>query len=327
MRFPIVLVALSGALLPLVATAALTRVADNVFLLPGTFASDSQPDGNSTVFAGPKGLVIVDTGRHVEHAQALLDFAASRGQPIRAVVNSHWHLDHVGGNALLRERVPGLKVIASSAVAPAFSTWLAASRRDMQAELDSGRADAADRKMMRIDIALIDAGSRLVPDVALDGPRTIDDAGRPLQIGYERDAVTGGDLWVFDPATRVLASGDLVTLPVPFLDTACAPRWSAALARLEQVPFETLVPGHGAPMTRADLARYRQDFDALLACAASNAAAATCADGWIAGLGPLLPEAENRRAPGMIGYYLERHLRAAPAQRDRFCPAAPGVAR
>lgn len=302
--------------------AAPERVADGVYVLRGEFDPARQPDGNSVVFAGPRGLVVVDTGRHAAHTQALLDFAAARAQPIVLVVNSHWHLDHLGGNALLREKLPGLKIIASDAVEPALAGWLAQSRRDMQAMLDSGRADAATRAMIGVDIALIDAGPRLLPDVALSAARTtVDGAGRPLLIGLARDAVTGADLWLYDAATRVVAAGDLVTLPVPFLDTACAPRWRAALADLDALPFEILVPGHGAPMTRADVATWRGAFGALLDCAAGDTPARACADGWIAALGTLLPAGEQGRARAMLDYYLGEHLRAAPARRDRFCPA------
>ncbi len=316
----VVLAALAGLPQAVAGQSVPAGVADGVFVLRGGFDPGRQPDGNSVIFAGPRGLVVVDTGRHAAHTQALLDFAAARGQPIALVINTHWHLDHLGGNALLRARVPGLTIIASNAVAPALSGWLAESRRDMQALLDSGRADDATRSMLRIDIALIDAGPRLLPDLTLDAPRAVDGAGKPLQIGLARDAVTGADLWVYDPATGVVAAGDLVTLPVPFLDTACAPRWSDALGQLEALPFLTLVPGHGAPMTRAAFATWRQAFDGLLACAAGDRPAAACADGWIAGLGPLLPPAEHRRTRAMVDDYLGEHLRAPAAQRERFCP-------
>ena len=226
---------------------------------------------------------------------------------------------------MLRERVPGLTIVASDAVAPALAGWLAQSRRDMQALLDSGRADAATREMIAIDIALIDAGASLLPNRTLSAPRTtIDGAGRPLLVGLARDAVTGADLWVFDAASRVVAAGDLVTLPVPFLDTACAPRWRDALAELDAaIPFEILVPGHGAPMSRAEFATWRTAFGALLDCGADPArTGASCADGWIAGLGRLLAPGDQARALSMLDYYLGERLRAVPAQRDRFCPAA-----
>ncbi len=323
----VALFGLCAALLPTPSRAA-TRVpaalADGVFVLRDTFEPGRQPDGNSVIFAARGGLVIVDTGRHAEQTQALLDFAAQRGAPIRAVVNSHWHLDHLGGNAMIRDHVPDVQVIASAAVAPALRGWLAASRRDMQALLDSGRADAATQAMLRVDIALIDRGPALRPDRALDARRMINPAGQRLQVGYEAAAVTGGDLWVYDPSSRVLAAGDLVTLPVPFLDTACAPGWRTALAHLEAVPFEQLIPGHGAPMSRADFTAWRSAFDSLLTCTAGHAPDTACIDGWIGALGSLLPTAEHPRARAMLGYYVKQHLRAEPAQRDRFC-AAPAT--
>jgi len=294
-------------------------VAAGVYLERDSFDPGRQPDGNSVIFVGPHGLVVVDSGRHAEHTQALLDFAAARSTPISTVVNSHWHLDHLGGNALLRDQVPGLKVVASSAVAPALKGWLANSRREMQAMLDGGTLDAATQAMVRLDIALIDRGPQLLPDMALDGPRALELGGLALQIGHETRAVTAGDLWVYEAKSGVLAAGDLVTFPVPFLDTACASGWSVALAHLDAVPFTTLVPGHGPPMGRKDFGTWRSAFDGLLACAASDAAASTCSEGWVNALGQLLPAADYKRARGMIGYYLQEHLRAVPAQRDRYC--------
>jgi glyoxylase-like metal-dependent hydrolase (beta-lactamase superfamily II) len=294
-------------------------LADGVQVLRDSFSFDRQPDGNSVIFSGPKGLLIVDTGRHIEHAQALLDFAQADSKPIVAVVNTHWHLDHLGGNPLLRRQAPGLTVLASNAVAPALSGWLANSRREMQAMLDSPRTDNTARAMIGIDIALIDQGARLLPDQTLDAGRTVDVIGRPLQIGFERDAVTTADLWVYDPASRVLAAGDLVTLPVPFLDTACTSGWRAALAHLDEQPFERLVPGHGAPMSRAEFNAWRRGFDGLLACAASPVEEETCIAGWTQAMGSLLPAAQAPRARDMLMYYLGQHLRSGPERRDRFC--------
>lgn len=317
-----ILAAAAAAALLGPAAAAPERLAPDVFMQSGTFAPGRQPDGNSVIFAGPRGLLIVDTGRHIEHTRALIDFSLQRSQPIVAALNTHWHLDHLGGNALLRERVPGLQVWASNAVAPALAGWLADSRRDMLAMLGAGQADAPTQAMLRTDIALIDLGPKLLPDVTVDAARTLDVIGKPLQIGFQSHAVTAGDLWVFDPASRVLAAGDLVTLPVPFLDTACAPRWRQALSRVDAVPFETLVPGHGAAMDRAAFHRWRDAFGGLLDCAASAATASACAQGWVEALGPLLPASEQGRARGMVGYYLAEHLRAAPPGRDRFCRGA-----
>ena len=294
-------------------------LADGVHVLRDSFSFDRQPDGNSVIFSGPQGQLVVDTGRHIEHAQALLDFARTQSQAIVAVLNTHWHLDHIGGNALLRQQVPGLTVLASDAVAPALTGWLANGRREMQAMLDSPRTDNTARAMIAIDIALIDQGRKLLPDQTLDAARTVDLIGRPLQIGFERDAVTAADLWVYDPASHVLAAGDLVTLPVPFFDTACTPGWRAALAHLEAQPFEQLVPGHGAAMSRADFQTWRRGFDGLLACAAGPADEEQCVNGWVQAMGGLLPAAQAPRARDMLMRYLGQQLRSTAERRDRFC--------
>lgn len=302
-----------------VASPAPVALTEKVLVLRDSFKPGQQPDGNSVIFVGTSALVVLDSGRHLEHTQALLDFASERGTPIVTLINSHWHLDHLGGNALLRDKVPALKVIASDGVGPALKGWLANSRREMQAMLDGGKLDAATQAMVNWDIALIDQGSKLLPDVALIAPSSEDSAGRKLLIGRETKAVTAADLWVWDAESKALAAGDLVTLPVPFFDTACAAGWQRALGHLEALPFDQLVPGHGAPMNRAEFAVWRKGFDGLLACAASEATTATCSDGWVATLGPLLSQSDQLQARRMLGYYIDNLLRAEAAQRDRFC--------
>ena len=71
-------------------------------LVPGTFAPGRGPDGNSVFLDAPDGLILVETGRHPAHREKLLAYARQRGRPIAAVVNTHWHLDHSGGNAEIR---------------------------------------------------------------------------------------------------------------------------------------------------------------------------------------------------------------------------------
>ena len=86
-----------------------TLLAPGTYLIEGATTPNRQPDGNSiNVIMAPAGLIVFDSGRHPEHAQAILDFARSQHRPIAAIVNSHWHLDHVGGNPRLRAAYPGI---------------------------------------------------------------------------------------------------------------------------------------------------------------------------------------------------------------------------
>ncbi|MBL8340811.1 MAG: MBL fold metallo-hydrolase [Rubrivivax sp.] len=295
-------------------------LAEGVWWLPSRFERGRQPDGASLILQGREGLVIIDTGRHAEHAGALREWARRRGQPIRAVINTHWHLDHLGGNALLRRALPGIRTHASAAVRDAVEQRMPASDADLAKMLQDPSTDAATRRMIEIDRALYAERALLLPDVVLEqAPRDIELAGRALRVGVLR-GVSGGDAWVLDRASGTLAVGDFVTLPAPFLDTACAETWRAALGELDALPFERVVPGHGPVMSRDDFRRYRNAFDRLLGCAGGDKPVAECSAAWVADLGPLLPAASQRAAAGMLQHYFAERLRASAEDRARFCP-------
>jgi glyoxylase-like metal-dependent hydrolase (beta-lactamase superfamily II) len=294
-------------------------VAPGIDLLRGRFVLTEQPDGNTTILRAPQGLVVVDTGRHAAHTQRIVDFAAAAGQPVAVVVNTHWHLDHVGGDVMLRRLFPGLHVYASNAIEGARTGFLAKYREYLVGALAKAAGDAEKEKPLRAELALIDAGTALAPDqpVTRTGPVTM--AGRKLELGLQPAAVTAADVWVFDPATRVLMSGDLVTLPVPLFDTACPTGWKAALDALAGVPFERLVPGHGPVLRRDQFESYRRAFGNLLACAASPKAKGECTSGWLADAGALVPAEDQKMAQALLDYYLDTSLRADPARTADLC--------
>lgn len=261
-----------------------------IYMLDGTLVPGQQPDGNTIFFRAPEGWIVVDTGRHVEHTKQILDYA----RPVKAVINTHWHLDHTGGNVLIRERWPSVRIYASDAIHDALKGFLA----NYAKQLKPGP-----------ELALIQAGDKLAPTDVIDvsGPRTI--AGRKLEVNLEKNAVTAGDVWIFDPKTKVLVAGDLVTLPVPFFDTACPKRWQEALDHLAAKDFGVLIPGHGFILFRHSFERYRTAFGNLLACAASSQTNAQCADAWLKDADFLVEKDQTDYARAALDYYLTNVLR------------------
>jgi glyoxylase-like metal-dependent hydrolase (beta-lactamase superfamily II) len=302
----------------LTAAAGASEIAPGVHLVRGGFEPGRQPDGNSVVFVAPEGLVVVDTGRHVAHTTKVLDLCATLGGAPRAVINTHWHLDHVGGNRLIRERFPQARVHASAAIHGALEGFLANYARQLEQMVASAR-DPDARQGFETELGLIRAGSRLAPDevIASSGTQTI--AGRSFEVHLEKHAVTAGDVWLLDTASGVLVAGDLVTLPAPFLDTACPRGWEAALGRLAASEFRMLVPGHGPPMTPQDLESYRAAFGGLLECAASERVADDCIDGWFRDGGSLLATEDTPFARSLVRYYVEGVLRGDPAAIEARC--------
>jgi len=289
-----------------VPAAAPQDVVPGVWMIPGGIPPNREPDGNSVIFEAPAGLIVVDTGRHAWHREAILAFARSRKKPIIAVVNTHWHLDHVSGNPALRAAYPGLRVYASGAIDGALSGFLASSAKDAAGYLDDPQIPAETKEDIRADLLTIRNGAALRPDVliAASGSRTL--GGRVLVVNLAPDAATAGDVWLYDEHDQVAALGDLVTLPAPFLDTACPEGWKVALRQVAATPFKIAIPGHGAPMTPAQFRIYQNAFEALIDCSNSARPEAECATGWADSIQPLLGQdpLEPQRAQKIAAYYV-----------------------
>ena len=263
-----------------------------------------------------------DHALEIARCSAGIDAIKASAAPLRWVVNSHWHLDHIGGNAMLRAAFPQARPMASEAIVGARSGFLAGYRAQGMAERDKLPDGDARRAAWQRELAIIDDRAAQTPDepVRASADRTL--AGRRMHIGLERDAVTAGDVWLLDVEARVLAARDLVTLPVPLFDTACPARWAAALDHLAAQRFDWLMPGHGPALPRAGFETYRAAFGALLQCAASKQPQAECSLAWLDALGEWIPSPERKLGAAYLDYYLEQHLRAPPAQAGRYCPAA-----
>ncbi|MFP5247572.1 MAG: MBL fold metallo-hydrolase [Thermoanaerobaculia bacterium] len=282
--------------------ALLLEVVSGVHVLRGGFVPGSQPDGNTVVFDAPQGWIVVDSGRHAAHTQRIVDFARESKRPIAAIINTHWHLDHISGNAALRTEFPHVRVYASNALEEAQKGFLANYRKQLVEMI--AQSEGEQRKRFEDEVARIDAGPKLAPDevITASGHKTL--AGKELTIELEQHAVTAGDLWVYDASTGVVAAGDLVTLPAPFLDTACPERWAQSLERLSKTPFHILIPGHGAPMTHKQFDVYRAAFTDLLACGKSDKPNDACIDGWVAATKPLARNDDEKFTRDLMGYYV-----------------------
>jgi glyoxylase-like metal-dependent hydrolase (beta-lactamase superfamily II) len=140
------------------------------------------------------------------------------------------------------------------------------------------------------------AANFLRPDVTVNHSGPLDLGGRAFDVHVTDHAVTDADVWLYDPKSRIVVLGDLVTLPAPFFDTACSERWREALDQVWAVPFRIAIPGHGEPMTRPQFDRYRRAFAGFVGCVRGTADVAVCAAQWHDATARLIPEERLRRA-------------------------------
>jgi glyoxylase-like metal-dependent hydrolase (beta-lactamase superfamily II) len=290
-------------------------------LIPGQIDPQGRkgPDGNSIFLDAPQGLILVDTGRHPEHSAALLAYARQRDRPIAAIFNTHWHLDHSTGNTEIRAAFPNAPLYASNAIEGALTGFLARSRESTQRALAAGQIPEAARPEVMRAFDVMDHPERLRPTrpVTRSGMQTV--AGRRLQVNLASYAATEGDVWIYDPALRLVVAGDLVVGPVPFMDTACPEGWRAALGQIAATPFTTLIPGHGEPMDRAAFTAWRAAYDAFMDCGQSQRPRAECIAGWRRDAARFIPAGSEQIVERLAGYYIDSRLRASAEERARYC--------
>jgi len=290
---------------------AVPLIAPHTFEIVGEMIPGHQPDGNTYILESNQGFTVIDTGRHESHRKKIELFAEQKHRPIVAVINSHWHLDHVSGNVGLRKAYPGIKVYGSGAINDALSGFLAKSAESSRQMLATEKLDPLQREEIATDLATIEAGEALKPDVVLNQTETLTIGGRKLQSHVAKNAATAGDVWIFDPDSGVVFVGDLVTFPAFFLDTACSNGWKRALAEVERMPFRIVAPGHGPLLSREHFVTYVQAFEKLLACSDSSQTAPQCARDWIDQVGGIgeMDEKQKKLGQGMTAYYITDVLR------------------
>jgi glyoxylase-like metal-dependent hydrolase (beta-lactamase superfamily II) len=287
--------------------------------IEGKVPQGVQPDGNSIVLEGPDGMLVIDTGRHPEHTDKIIALARARNKPVTAIVNTHWHLDHSTGNARIRAAYPGAKLYTGNAIEGALKGFLVRNLDQAKASLDDPAVPQARKADTRLYLDAISDPANLVPDHPVTGTTVVRLGERELHLHLAPHAATEGDVWVHDPASKTVFAGDLVVAPLPFFDTGCADGWRRALARIDQVDFQTLVPGHGLPMDHAAYSSYRQAFDAFTACAESDQPTASCVAVWMRrGAAFVAMHPDPKYTEAALAYYVDKILRV-PAKRAELC--------
>lgn len=298
---------------------ALAAAAAPYTFIEGKLPKDAQPDGNSIVFEGPGEMLVIDTGRHPEHTDRIIAVAKARNKPITTIINTHWHLDHATGNARIRAAYPGAKLYTSTAVEGALKGFLLRNVEKAKARLDDPAVPEGQKVGTRLYLNAINDPGNLVPDRPVAGAMTLKLGERELRLHLAKYAATEGDVWVHDPASKTVFVGDLVVVPLPFFDTGCAEGWRKALVEIDQLAFETLVPGHGLPMDHATFSSYRRAFDAFSTCAEGSEPTATCVATWMQQAAPFVAmHPDPKYSEAALTYYVDQVLRV-PARRSEYC--------
>jgi quinoprotein relay system zinc metallohydrolase 2 len=214
-------------------TLPISEVAPGVFVHQGRYELQSPENrgdmSNASFVIGNDAVAVIDTlgsakvGRELRAAiKAITD------KPIRYVINTHMHPDHVFGNAAFKDDNP--QFVGHHKL-----------RRGLQARTQSYMASSKD--MLGEDAF---AGSEIIlPTLNVDDTLTLDLGGRSLMCEAQKTAHTDNDLIITDSKTDTAFFGDLLfSGHIPTLDGSLR-GWLSLIEQLEARKAARVVPGHG----------------------------------------------------------------------------------
>jgi glyoxylase-like metal-dependent hydrolase (beta-lactamase superfamily II) len=234
-------------------------------------------NANSVLIINDDDVVVVDTNITPSSAKEVL--AALRKltkKPVKYVINTHWHPDHISGNQVYRDAFPGVEFIAQETTlkdlpavgesnrknlltnGPAFAAKLRG-LVEKNKSLDGGPLTEEERTSYLSDATQLEQlvkeapGIQIIlPTLTIEDHLTLHRGDRTIDIRYLGRAHTRADLVVYLPKEGVVITGDIVVWPVPLVGSTSYPLdYAATLEKLLALHASVIVPGHG-PVLHGD---------------------------------------------------------------------------
>jgi cyclase len=255
----------------------IVKLAEGVYGFVWTNPVQDPIESNALFIINDRDVVVVDAGILPSSARRMA--AALRkltSKPVRYVVNTHWHDDHHTGNEVYRALWPQVEFIAhrdtrtdifAQTYAPRaevvanmkkenerYARWAATGKDDEGKPVDELRR-ARMREIAEAyapAIAEIEKVRNTPPDLTLIDRLVLHRGARTIDIRWLGRGNTRGDVVVFLPKERVVATGDLLVHPIPFGIGSYYRDWIGTLGALDSLPVDALFLGHGAPQRNRD---------------------------------------------------------------------------
>jgi glyoxylase-like metal-dependent hydrolase (beta-lactamase superfamily II) len=256
------------------ASAARAQSFDIIPVGDGTYAAIGRPGiaSNGAFIINQDDVVVVDTHYRPSWARDLIaEIRKLTNKPVRYVVDTHWHNDHVQGNqSYVAVFGPNVEYLAQhntredivKKAIPSVQQSLATDVPNLIARIQKALDDGKDLQgnpltadtRKALETRLADQKSYLeelkqiqitLPTLTFDRSLILHKPNRAIHVYYFGKGHTRGDVVVYLPAEKVLITGDLVTNGIPFMRDAYPVEWAVTLESLEKLDWNKAVCGHG----------------------------------------------------------------------------------
>lgn len=254
------------------------KLAEGVFAVIRKDLPGLMVDANSVFIINEDDVIVVDTsGAPSTTKEVLAALRRLTNKPVKYVINTHWHDDHIIGDTVygeafagvefighrtMREYLPGRGARNRKSFVEGARGALNAMKESLAKNKSLAGSDITDeeRASYRSDISLVELALAEAPETRLTLPTiTVEDrltlhrGDRVIDIRHLGSGHTSGDLVVHLPKEGIAITGDLVVWPVPLVgsEQSSIGEWSATLERLRELRPAIIVPGHG-PVLRDD---------------------------------------------------------------------------
>ena len=275
LSFSILIATLTGTAQP---RFKIVKLAKGVYAAIRTEPPGLTVNANSVFIINDSDVVVVDTTLTPGTArETIVALKQLTNKPVKYVINTHWHDDHIMGNQAYRDAFPGVEFIGHEKMCEYLPTTGLANRQAAMSEqgypgfikalrsrleknesIFGGPMDQEERDTYQSSAEIAERYMAenpkveiILPTTTVQDRLTLQRGKRTIHIRYLGRGHTSGDLVVYLPKEQIVITGDLVVWPVPYVGSPQSHpgEWSKALDQILTLHPKTIVPGHGPVLT------------------------------------------------------------------------------
>lgn len=239
--FVLTLLLVSLAAVPAFAGSGLTKISENVYSYVDirNAAPANSYGANAGIVIGEDGVIVIDTLISAKEAKRFIkDIRTITDKPIKYVVNTHYHLDHVLGNAEFAK----LGAVIISHV------------EDRKNFVAKGETTLKNYRNYGLTESDIEGTSIAYPQLSFTGRMEIDLGNIRVELLSAVNSHTSGSIFVVVPDSKVVFAGDvLFTGYHPYMAEGNIKGWLGALDQLAKLDVTAVIPGHGPISSAQDI--------------------------------------------------------------------------